>query len=62
MVSSFSSSSLAVGSVPLLKPTFEQPDEGAEVFTCREKTGLCRGDRVKVDKDEAFAADVIGRG
>jgi hypothetical protein len=61
-VSSFSSSSLTVESVPLLNPTFEQPDEGAELFSCREKTGLWNGDRVRVDNDGAFVVEVIERG
>lgn len=59
MVSSFSSSSLTVESVPLLSPMFEQPDEGTELFSCREKTGLWSGDRVKVDNAGAFVVEVI---
>jgi hypothetical protein len=51
MVSSFSSSSLTVESVPLLNPTFEQPEDGTELFSCRVKTGLWNGDRVRVDND-----------
>jgi len=61
-VSSSSSSSLTVESVPLLNPTFEQPDEGTEVFSCRVKTGLWSGDRARADSDRVFVVEVIERG
>lgn len=61
MVSSFSSSSLTVESVPLLKPTFEQPDEGTEPFSCREKTGLWSTDLERVDNGVA-GVEVMGGG
>lgn len=62
MVSSSSSTSLTVDSVPLLNPTFEQLDEGAELFSCREKTGLWSTDRVRADNAEVAVVEVIGRG
>ena len=37
--------------MPLLNPIFEQPEEGREDFSCREKTGLWKVDRARVDKD-----------
>jgi len=61
MVSS-SSSSLTVESVPLLNPTFEQPEDGAEHFSCRVKTGLWNGDPMRVDNDGVFVVEVIERG
>lgn len=61
MVSSSPSSSLTVVSVPLLSPTFEQPDEGAELFSCRVKTGLWNGNRTSVDNDGVVVVEVIER-
>ena len=62
MVSSFSSSSLTVESVPLLNPTFEQPDDGTELFSCRVKTGLWNRGCVRVDNDGVFVVEAIDRG
>jgi len=62
MVSSSSSSSLTVESVPLLNPTFEQPEDGAETFSCRVKTGLWDVKYVRVDNDGVFVVEVIERG
>jgi len=51
-----------VVSVPLLSPTFEQPDEGAELFSCRVKTGLWNIDRVRAASDVVFVVEVIEGG
>ena len=62
IVSSFSSSSLTVESVPLLNPTFEEPDEGTELFSCREKTGLWSTDRTRADNDGLIVVEVMEMG
>ena len=47
-----------VVSVPLLSPTFEQPDEGTEIFSGRVNTGV----RDREDSDEVFVVEAIERG
>ena len=62
MVSSSSSSSLTVESVPLLSPTFEQLDDGTELFSCRVKTGLWNRGCVKVDNGGVCVVEAIEKG